>query len=76
MSAVLGSRAGRTSNAETAEAARRLLVSMKRDRLTLVHACDRALIDLHNGVSPRQVAVGLADVLDQIAHPSVGRRAA
>lgn len=65
MTAILGARAGRTSTAETAEAAGLLLTRMKRDRLTLVHAFDRALVDLRRGASPRMVAFDVAEVLEE-----------
>lgn len=71
---VLGARAGRVSNDETARAAAELLERMKRDRLALTHVTDKALADLAAGVPARTVAVELADALDRFTSASRAER--
>ena len=65
MSAILGSRVGRTSNGETVLGITRLLEQLHRDKLALTAALDRALDDLAANRSARTVAVELADALDR-----------
>lgn len=64
--AILGARAGRTSTAQTAAAAAELQRVRKRQRLTMVHAFDRALVDLRNGARPYSVALQVAEALDGV----------